>query len=80
VQARQRLIAYLKDNLGLKKGVKIIITGHSLGAALAWLAARDIKTYFDADVRLITFGEAAWRLRAVAVCHRAHWHPCMPSK
>ena len=80
MQIRTALIAYLKNTLGLKSGVKIIITGHSLGAALSWLAARDISLNNLADVRLITFGEAAWRLCAVAVCHRAHWHPCMPSK
>ena len=57
MQTRTALITYLKNTLGLKSGVKIIITGHSLGAALSWLAALDIQLTFNADVRLITFGE-----------------------
>jgi len=53
-QVRDRLTAYLKS-IGLTTNTKLIITGHSLGAALAWMAARDLQQNENADVNLISF-------------------------
>ncbi len=75
-QVRGRLTAYLKT-LGLTTNTKLIITGHSLGAALAWLAARDIKDNTGADVNLISFGEGSLALAcsgSVQSCTLASLH------
>ena len=75
-QVRGRLTAYLKT-LGLTTNTKLIITGHSLGAALAWMAARDLQQNENADVNLISFGEGSLALAcsgSVQSCTLASLH------
>jgi len=90
-QARPGLMAKLAA-LNLNTKQKVIITGHSLGAALSWLAARDIKAQFpNADISLITFaapgsGNAAFTATTqTRIANRFHFVykadlvPCLPT-
>ena len=61
MQSREAMMDLIKDTLGRHgksaKDVEIVVTGHSLGGALATLAAADIKTNLaDAEnLKLVTF-------------------------
>jgi len=49
----KELIKYIKDN---KEGKKIIVTGHSLGGAIATLIATHIRHHITDQVMLYTYG------------------------
>lgn len=51
------VISHIQALKALHRDAKIYITGHSLGGALATLAAPDVKENFGAIAAFITFGE-----------------------
>jgi predicted lipase len=53
---REKVIHQVTEYIRLPSKMKIFVTGHSLGGALALLAALDIKLTFNKEVTLYTYG------------------------
>ena len=50
------IIARVRSLKGTHSGARILVTGHSLGGALATLAATELRQTYGGSVNLINFG------------------------